>query len=139
MTAVAWALLTAAIWGVVPLLEKMGLGQASPTAGVIVRSCGVMLGAVIFSLLTQPWQALRGLEPKSWLLLMGSGFLASFVGQMAFYRALRTGALSQVTPLAGAYPFITALLGWVLLREPLTFARGAGVLLIVAGIFLLRR
>ena len=70
---------------------------------------------------------------------MGGGFLASFVGQFAFYHALRSGAISQVTPVAGAYPLVAALLGWWVLREQFTLPRLLGVVCIVAGVFLLRR
>ena len=138
MSAFLWALLTACIWGVVPLMEKTGLGQASPTAGVIVRSFGVVVGLVIVSSLWSPWAALRALGWPSILLLAGGGLLASFVGQLAFYQALKSGAVSQVTPVAGAYPLIAALLAWGILREPLTLARVLGVVCVVIGVALLR-
>ncbi len=139
MSAFWWALLTAGIWGVVPLMEKLGLGQAPPAAGVIVRSLGVVAGLAVLSLAAAPWAAVRALSWPSVVLLAGGGFLASFVGQLAFYHALKTGQLSQVTPVAGAYPLVAAILGWIVLREPLTGARVLGVLCIVAGAVLLRR
>ncbi len=140
MTAFLWALLTAGIWGIVPLIEKVGLGNAvSPTVGVVVRSVGVLIGLVLVSLFTSPWAALRTLPLSSYLLLAGGGLLASFVGQWAFYHALRSGVVSQVTPVAGAYPLISALLGWWLLREPLNGSRVLGVLLIMSGLWFLRK
>ena len=72
------------------------------------------------------------------LLLMASGLLASFIGQLAFYKALKAGSLSQVVPVSGAYPLIAALLGWLVLHEPLTLSRGAGVLCVVLGVWFLR-
>ena len=139
MSAIAWALLTAVIWGIVPLLEKQGLGQGSPVIGVFARSLGVILGFLVLGVLWSPWKALAGLSIRSMALLALGGFLASFVGQMAFYHALRVGNVSQVTPLAGIYPMIAALLGWLLLREPFTMPRLVGVCMIVAGTLLLRR
>ncbi|MBI1991710.1 MAG: EamA family transporter [Candidatus Omnitrophica bacterium] len=139
MSAFLWALLTAAIWGVVPLLEKLGLGSASPAVGVMVRSFGVVVGMLLFGWLWSPWSALRSVSWSSILLLGSGGLLASFVGQFAFYHALKSGAISQVTPVAGAYPLVAALLGWWVLREPLTMSRLLGVGLIVAGVFLLRK
>ena len=139
MSAFLWAVLTACIWGVVPLMEKIGLGDASPTAGVIVRSFGVVGGLLLFGWIWSPWSACRTLSWSSILLLAGGGFLASFIGQLAFYHALRSGAVSQVTPVAGAYPLIAALLGWWVLREPLTVSRLMGVVCVVIGALLLRR
>lgn len=139
MTAFLWALLTACIWGIVPLMEKVGLGGNAPTTAVVVRSFGVVAGLVVWSLASSPWAAVRAMSWTSVALLAGGGFLASFVGQMAFYQALKTGAISQVTPVAGTYPLIAALLGWVVLREPLTLTRGLGVVCVVIGIILLRK
>ena len=138
MSAFLWAVVTALIWGVVPLLEKLGLRAATPMVGVLVRSLGVLVGFLCWGLLVSPWSAIRALPWSSVLLLAGGGFLASFLGQMAFYHALKSGAVSQVTPVAGAYPLIAALLGWWLLREPLTTTRILGVLLIILGVVLLR-
>ena len=139
MSAFLWALVTAGVWGIVPLMEKAGLGTGSPTAGVVVRSCGVVLGLVVFSLLWSPWAAVRAMTWPSIALLAGGGLLASFVGQMAFYQALKAGSVSQVTPVAGAYPLVAALLGWIVLREPLTLTRGLGVVCVVIGVILLRK
>ena len=139
MSAFLWALLTAGIWGIVPLMEKVGLGQTSPTAGVLVRSLGVVVGLLVFGWIWSPWSALRAMPWTSVLLLAGGGLLASFLGQMAFYRALKSGALSQVTPVAGAYPLVAAILGWWILREPLTWSRLLGVLCVVIGVILLRK
>lgn len=139
MSAFLWALLTAGIWGLVPLMEKLGLGAVSPTAGVAVRSVGVVVGLVLFGWMLAPWSVVRTIPWSSILLLAGGGFLASFVGQLAFYQALKSGTVSQMTPVAGAYPLVAALLGWWVLREPLTVPRLVGVACVVVGVLLLRR
>ena len=89
MTAFFWALLTACIWGVVPLMEKIGLGTNTPTAGVMVRSLGIVVGLIVFGWLWSPWAALRTMSWPSIVLLASGGLLASFIGQMAFYHALK--------------------------------------------------
>ena len=139
MSAFTWAVLTALIWGVVPLMEKVGLGALPPTTGVMVRSVGVLVGMIVVGCWCPPWTALRSVGWPSILLLAGGGLLASFGGQMVFYHALRAGAISQVVPVAGAYPLVAALLGWIVLHEPITVPRAAGVLLVIAGVVLLRR
>lgn len=141
MTAFWWALVTAVIWGIVPVMEKVGLGPShiSPSVGVVARSLGVVAGLLLFGWAWGPWSALRTIGWPSLALLAGGGFLASFLGQCAFYQALKGGGVSQVTPVAGTYPLVAALLGWSLLREPLTATRALGVALVIAGIILLRR
>ena len=140
MSAFWWAVVTACIWGVVPLMEKVGLGAATaPAVGVFVRSLGVVAGLLLFGWMGAPGAALRSLGWGSIVLLAAGGFLASVVGQLAFYHALKVGAISQVTPVAGAYPLVAALLGWIVLREPMSAPRALGVLLVVAGVLLLRK
>ena len=139
MSAFWWAALTACIWGVVPLIEKLGLSRSDPTTGVFARSVGIVLGLVVFGLWWSPWKALGELPIRSFALLALGGFLASFLGQLAFYHALKLGQLSQVTPIAGAYPLVAAVLGWLLLREPMSPARLLGAVLVILGVTLLRR
>ncbi|MBI3324343.1 MAG: EamA family transporter [Candidatus Omnitrophica bacterium] len=139
MSAFTWALLTAFIWGIVPLLEKLGLTGSQPTVGLFARSVGIIIGVIVFGALWSPWKALSELSVRSFALLALGGFLASFVGQLAFYRALKVGGLSQVTLVAGSYPLVAAALGWFFLREPLTPMRVVGALLIGCGLMLLRQ
>ncbi len=139
MSAFLWAVVTACVWGIVPVMEKVGIGRSEPLVGVCARSVGVVAGLVLVTLVSSPWKAVMGLSMSSFLLLALGGFLASFVGQFAFYHALRLGHVSQVTPVAGAYPLIAAWLGWLILREPMTPGRWAGVTLIIAGVLFLRR
>ena len=134
-----WAALTACVWGLVPLLEKVGLSQADPTIGVLARSLGVLAGVALVCLTTSPWRALGSLGLRSFGLLALGGFLASFVGQMMFYRALKSSQISYVTPIAGAYPLVAVFLGWWVLREPLSAARLCGAAMIIAGVWLLGR
>jgi transporter family protein len=139
MSAFFWALVTAGIWGIVPLMEKVGLAGHPPTVGVVVRSLGVLVGLVAFGWKLAPLPSLQAMSWSSVLLLAGGGFLASVIGQLAFYQSLKTGALSQVTPVAGTYPLVASVLGWLVLREPLTLPRVLGVVLVVAGVTLLRK
>ena len=103
------------------------------------RSAGVLLGVVIFGWWWSPWKALGAFDARSFVLLASGGLLASVVGQMAFYQALKGSHESWATPIAGAYPLVAALLGWMVLREPLTLSRALGVACIVCGVWLLRR
>lgn len=141
MSAIGWALVTAGIWGVVPLIEKVGLGGGTvpPMVGVMARSVGVLIGLFVSSVVWSPWKALSAMGWLSFGLLAAGGFLASFVGQVAFYKALSAAAVSQVTPAAGAYPLVAAVLGWLVFREPITVPGAVGVVLIVLGVALLHR
>jgi transporter family protein len=140
MSAFGWALLAAACWGLAPLLEKAGLrGAIDPVAGVVARTVGVLIGLMLFlPLAPRTWTQARALPPRVWLLLGLGGLLASIIGQICFYRALKTGEVSRVVPVGASYPVIACLLGIFVLREPLTAAKAVGIGLVVAGTLLLR-
>ena len=134
-----WALLTAFIWGFVPILEKLGLAKLSPMVGLFYRSLGVVVG--IFILWAMENKNIRasfaGLHSGMLYLILG-GFMASVLGQICFYCALKKGEASQVVPLAAAYPLMTLILGILFLSEKVTAAKIAGIVLVVAGVFLLQ-
>jgi len=140
MNAFTWALLASFCWGLAPLLEKAGLrGNTDPAVGVFVRSIGVMAGALAcLPLLLRGPGRLSDVTTRSWVYLCLGGFTASIVGQLCFYRALKTGDVSRVVPVGASYPVTACLLGILLLREPVTIEKGIGILLVVGGTFLLR-
>ena len=72
------------------------------------------------------------------MLLMLAGILASFVAQMTFYKALKIGEVSKVAPISGTYYLISFVLGIFILGESITASKIAGMILIVAGAWLLR-
>ena len=107
-----WAILAALVWGCVPALEKMGLAKIPPLTGLFYRSLGVLAGAVF--LLFFNFESIREafMAPKIGLLyLILGGILASILGQIFFYHALKSGETSLVVPVAAAYPLITFLIG----------------------------
>jgi transporter family protein len=138
MSAWAWALLAACVWGVAPLLEKFGLKDTPPMAGLVYRCFGVVLGLVFLCLFVVKPQEIRAVGMRSALLLMLAGFTASIIGQTFFYNSLKLGEVSRMVPIAGSYPFIAFILGILIFGEPLTLLKFAGACSIVMGVWLLK-
>ena len=139
MKAFYFALMTAVVWGIVPILEKMGVARIAPLAGVFIRSCGVVIGISIMAIFNN--QAVRialKADPRTIFLLVLGGFMASIVGQIFFYNALKIGEVSKVVPIAGIYPLVAFLLGVIFLGETFTAVKLGGVIFVVLGLFLLR-
>lgn len=135
-----WALLAAACWGWAPILEKLGLrGPIDPILGVVVRSLGVIAGLLfMLPFVPQLPQKLSALPSRTWLFLIAGGIAASILGQICFYRALKSGSVSQVVPVGAAYPVLACLLGVLLLGEHMTATKAIGIALVVMGTYLLR-
>lgn len=138
MNAYTWAIGAALIWGMVPIIEKAGLGSVQPVVGVFFRSLGVVLGLLIMGFFMIEPAQFRAINVRSMLLLMAGGFLASFVGQLTFYHALKLGEISKVVPISASYPLVTFIIGVLIFRENLSLLRCLGVLSIIAGIWAIR-
>ena len=139
MKAFQWALLTALVWGMVPVLEKTGLMKTSPLTGIFLRCAGVGIGIIL--LMIFKFEAVKAaffVKPQTALFIMTGGLLASFVGQIFFYKALKLGEASQVVPIAAAYPLVSFVLGIIFLSEHITLAQLSGVALVLMGLLLLK-
>ena len=134
-----WALGAALVWGFAPILEKIGLAKIPPIPGLFFRGIGVMVGTAI--LIAVKWNTIKPhLSPFPqgyWYLIMG-GMLASVVGQIFFYHALKKGEASLVVPVGASYPLIAFVLGVIFLGEKVTWAKIGGMSLVVLGVFLLK-
>ena len=138
MSAFLWAVLTACIWGFVPILEKIGLAKVQPMVGLFYRCLGVVLGVLLLGFFVLKPAEIKNVDMRSVTLLVLAGFLASFAGQLMFYHALKLGDVSKIVPISGAYPFLTFLLGVIILGEAMTPAKIVGVVFVVLGIWFLR-
>ena len=138
MNAFVWAMLTACVWGIVPVLEKMGLTKVEPFVALFYRCLGVVIGIVLLGTFIVKPEELKAVSLKSILLLVLSGFLASFVAQITFYHGLKIGHVSKMVPLSGTYPLIAFVLSILICREPVTLSKIFGIILIVSGVWMLR-
>ena|SRR3989338_3300760 len=137
MAAYTSALLAALAWGIAPILEKKGLGQASLPAGLLLRCWGTFLGS-FFLLGFVSKSELRALSWPVALSFLGAGCLASVIGQVFAYSAIQRSHVSQMAPVMGSWPLVVVVFGWLMLQEPLTFKKALGSCLIVAGVWLLK-
>ena len=138
MTAYEWAILTACIWGVVPVLEKIGLTKVTPFVGLFYRCLGVLIGLFIVGVFLVKPVELKQVDLKTILILMLSGLLASFVAQIAFYHALKLGEVSRIVPILATYPLIAFLLGIIFLGENLSLQKVFGMIMVFGGVWLLK-
>ncbi len=134
-----FAILAALVWGIAPIVEKTGLANTAPLSGVIIRSFGVLIGTVVVvifnnGLLKSVFKA----DPKTIVFLALGGIIASILGQIFFYNALKQGEVSKMVPIAATYPLVSFLLGLLFFGESFTIAKGLGIGFVILGVFLLR-
>ena len=139
MSAYIWAILTACVWGMAPLFEKVGLAKAGPIPGVFLRSMGVVIGMICFAIFR--FDVVRqafSIKPMNAACIIAGGILASIIGQIFFYHALKFGEASKVVPLAATYPLVAFVLGIIFFKEAVTVAKMSGIAFILLGIMLLK-
>ncbi|HDT15629.1 MAG TPA: hypothetical protein ENN55_05405 [Firmicutes bacterium] len=143
MTSFVLALITALLWGIAPIIEKIALGsKIDPATAVVFRTVGSALGGlVLFAFLMSSENTaahFKNANYKTVLMIVAAGLIASVLGQIFFYGALQSGQASVAVPVAGAFPLITFVLGVLLLGETVTLQKVAGVLLVISGVILLK-
>ena len=139
MKAYYFALMTAVVWGIVPIMEKMGLARIAPMAGIFIRSFGVIIGISILAVFNgEAIKIALKADPRTIVLLALGGVMASILGQIFFYHALKIGEASKLVPVAGTYPLFAFLLGVIFLGEGLTLTKAGGVVFVILGLVLLR-
>ena len=132
------ALFTALCWGIAPLLGKAGLQRVDPLTGVALRTFAISGGVLLLLAVTGNLDGFRPLTPRATLFLALDGLLAGLVGQFAYYAALKYGDASRVVPVASAFPAVAFLGGVLFFAERVTPLKTLGVLLILAGILVMR-
>jgi transporter family protein len=123
-------------WGITPVFVKLGLKSLDPHIGLAIRTAtttlilsGWMISDGSFSKLGEvPFAAL--------LFLMIEAVLATFVGDLAYFAAIKRGDVSLVAIILSCSPLVTVLISMIFLKEAVTVTRVMGAVLIIAGIFL---
>ena len=133
---VAYALLAAAIYGIRPLIVKVGLAEANvPLAAALIGATA----ALIYTLLLENRSQLRGVRLDAafrWFLLSG---ILQAIGITALTFGLSGGEASLVYSLTASAPLFTLLFTWVVMRdvEPITLRLIVGTVLTVVGVIYL--
>lgn len=131
-------IITALLWGITPIIEKIGLAKIDPLVGITIRSTIVTIGLFILTFILGKGKSLVELDGRSILIFGASGVMAGLIGMWTYYSALKMEATSKIVPIAACYPLVTALLSVIILKEGVTLPRVVGTALIVIGVWLVK-
>ncbi len=127
-----WALASAVFAALTALLAKVGVAGVDSTLATAVRTCVVLVFTWLMVWLNPAAGGLSGLSGRNWLFLVLSGF-ATGLSWLCYFRALQLGPASRVAPVDKLSVALVIVLAAVVLGERMTWAKGIGGLLIVAG------
>ncbi len=118
--------------GITAILAKCGIRRTDSTVATAVRTCVVLVFSWAMVLLTGTGGQLFHLRGKTLLCLVLSG-LATGASWLCYFKALQLGDINKVVPIDKSSTVLTILLGWLLLREPVSPAKALGALLLAVG------
>lgn len=118
--------------GVTAILAKCGIRRTDSTVATAVRTCVVLVFSWAMVLLTGTEGQLFHLQGRTLLFLLLSG-LATGASWLCYFKALQLGDINKVVPIDKSSTVLTILLGWLLLREPVSPAKALGALLLAVG------
>jgi transporter family protein len=135
----AFALATMVCWGTAPLFGKAAMLRMDPWMGLAMRSFIISLIMGIWVIVTGHMNQLFRAELSAWGLICAEGILASLLGHLVYFYAIKYGAISRVIPIASAFPLVAMVGGLLLFSERISWERLLGAIMIVVGITIIRR
>jgi len=127
-----WALASALFAALTAILAKVGVAGVDATLATAVRTCVVLVFTWVMVWVSAAAGGLSALTPRNWAFLALSG-IATGLSWLCYFRALQMGQASRVAPIDKLSVALVIAFGALVLGERLTWAKGIGGLLIVAG------
>jgi transporter family protein len=129
-----WALLALVGYTLVAPLVKLATAEI-PSNVVLLVSNGILIISAAVVVLVSDTSVVPYLTHSHAIYAYAAGIALS-VGILAYYRALATGPVSVVVPIFGLFIVTSSLAGIVVLDEPLTMRKVAGVGFAVLAVYL---
>jgi transporter family protein len=124
-------------WGIAPVFAKAALKGIDPAAGLVLRT--IFAASVVsgWVLLSGNFSNVSKIPAGTWWLIGTEALLATLVGDLAYYAALKKGDVSLVTIIMSSSPLITILCSVLFLGEQISLLRLIGAGLVIAGIIMI--
>ena len=122
--------------GLTSILAKCGIRKTDSTVATAIRTIVVLLFSWLMVFVVGSQGTISGITGKTLLFLILSG-LATGASWLCYFKALQLGNVNKVVPIDKSSTVLTILLAAVFLKEGISLAKGAGVVLIAIGTFLM--
>lgn len=124
------------LWGLAPIAGKIGLEGVNALVALALRTLIASALVLGFVLGAGGWHYLERIPPRAWVPIGVEAILATLVGDLAYYLALKNGRASTVALVMALSPLVTVVAARLALDEPLSPPKVVGAVLIVAGVAL---
>lgn len=133
---VLYAFGSALFAGLTAVLAKCGIRKTDSTVATAIRTIIVLLFSWVMVFLVGSQVQISQLGGRTLLFLILSG-LATGASWLCYFKALQIGDINKVVPVDKSSTVLTILLAVLFLHESLTLTKGAGIVLIAVGTYLM--
>lgn len=131
-----FALASALFAGLTSILAKCGIRETDSTVATAVRTVVVLAFSWLMAFIAGSVTQIGSIDGKTLLFLTLSG-LATGASWLCYFRALQLGNVNKVVAIDKSSTVLTIVLAILLLQEPVSATKVAGVVLIAAGTLLM--
>lgn len=122
--------------GITAILAKCGIRKTDSNVATAVRTIVVLLFSCLMVSVSGTRPDFAGIDGRTWLFLVLSG-IATGASWLCYFKALQIGDINRVVPIDKSSVILTILLAFLVLGEPVSLPKAAGVVLMGAGTFLM--
>jgi drug/metabolite transporter (DMT)-like permease len=137
-TGILYAVVAGIFWGSSPVLIKRGLLGSDVSAATLYQQATILLTLMVAAVIEGNLMAQR-ISPLPLAVFVATGIVGAYLGRTLFVKSVAQIGASRAQSLNNSSPLITVLLAASLLGETLSSALIGGVLLILAGVFLVTK
>jgi len=139
ITGIVLALIQAMTWSATTIFLRTLSTRLDPFLVNGLRAAVGLLVIIPLAMLTSGPSSFQQLTPQSVLFLVGSVILGGVVGDTLYISSLRILGGSRASPITNSYPVFTMVFSVLLLDEHITATAIAGMVLVLAGVYLVAR
>ena len=131
-----WAVLSAVFAALTAIFAKIGVEDINSDLATLIRTVVVLFSLALILFATGQFNQTGPISTKSWVFLVLSG-LGTGASWICYFRALKLGPATLVTPIDKLSVVLVALFGVVFLGERPSLNGWLGIVLIAAGAVLI--
>jgi transporter family protein len=123
-------------WGITPMFVKFGLKEIEPHIGLAIRTATTTIILTGWMITDGSFVKINQIASTTLVFIVIEAILATFVGDLAYFAAIKQGEVSLVAIILSCSPLVTILCSIIFLNEAVSVTRVIGAVLIIAGIVL---
>jgi transporter family protein len=131
------ALLAMLCWGLAPLVGKLALFHVHSITVLSIRTLFAASMVLGWNMVFGEFEYFHAIPFRNFIFIGIEALLATLVGDLAYFMALKRGNINQVTLIMSSSPLVTMLVSYAFFREQISCLQILGALLIIGGLMLI--